>query len=54
MDVELRLRQKLEMQGTHARQMQYKALRVQAEKEEEEQFQKQVSFEREHDCVSYI
>ena len=32
------------MQNTHAQQMHFKALRVQAEKDEEEQFRQQVRF----------
>lgn len=42
MDLENRLRQRIELQKTHAQQMQYKAMRVQAEKEEEDQFRQQV------------
>ena len=40
--MERRLRQRIEMQNMHAQQMHFKALRVQAEKEEEEEFRRQV------------
>ena len=41
-EIERQIRQKIEMQSTHAQQMHYKALRMQAEKEEEDEFRKQV------------
>ncbi|RUS73281.1 hypothetical protein EGW08_018954 [Elysia chlorotica] len=41
-ELERQIRQKIEMQSTHAQQMHYKALRMQAEKEEEDEFRKQM------------
>lgn len=42
MAVERRIRQKVELQSQHAQQMHFKALRVQAEQDEEEQFRQQM------------
>ncbi|KAK7497864.1 hypothetical protein BaRGS_00010998 [Batillaria attramentaria] len=42
MDMENRIRQRIELQHTHAQQMHFKALRIQAEKEEEDQFRQQM------------
>ena len=42
-DIERQMRQKIEMQMTHAQQMHYKTLRMEAEKEEEDTFRKQVT-----------
>lgn len=41
-ELEKQIRQKIEMQTTHAQQMHFKALRQEAEREEEEAFKKQV------------
>ena len=43
--MERRIRQRLELQGQHAQQMHYKVLRQEAEKQEEENFRKQVILE---------
>ncbi len=40
--METKLRQRIEMQATHAQQMDYKARRLQAEHDEEEQYRQQV------------
>lgn len=41
-EIEKQIRQKVELQTTHAQQMHFKALRQEAERQEEEEFKKQV------------
>lgn len=41
-EMERRLRQRIELQQTHAQQMHFKAMRVQAEKDDEDQFRQQM------------
>ena len=43
-ELEKRLRQRIELRQTHAEQMQFKAMREQAQKEEDERFRQQVNF----------